>query len=156
MIYMLFLNEWLGHGTTITNLAQLAERPSDDEFGKYADCLKEAQLPAVSAALQSIDLRDSILKSRRDIRLVDAHRWHPDDPGTAMASGATVGQAVTQGFAGGLLTLSTIAFDENHSSAIFTHFFVCGRLCGSGGTAIFQKTQGVWKQIRHQCGGWIS
>jgi hypothetical protein len=37
-----------------------------------------------------------------------------------------------------------------------TYSFVCGGLCGSGGSVMFDKTAAGLKQREVPCGGWVS
>jgi hypothetical protein len=156
-IYTVFLNKWLGRGSSITNVAQFVEPPSGDELRSYSDCLTGSKLvlPDVAVAAK-FDLTDTDIRKRTDIRLVDPSQWHPRDPGDSIAHGTSVPRAVAQGFAGGLLTLSAIVFDETNKTAIFGYSFVCGRLCGSGSIVVFTRTSTGWAQSKRECGGWIS
>ena len=54
----------------------------------------------------------------------------------------------------GLLTLSVIVFDSDHSHAIVNYDFNCGGLCGHGKMLALAKSGEQWK-ISKSCGGWI-
>jgi len=58
-------------------------------------------------------------------------------------------------FETGVFTLSEIAFDRSHRQAVVAYSFVCGGLCGSGGTLLLQKVGQRWR-IKQRCGGWVS
>jgi len=83
-------------------------------------------------------------------------RVRANDPQNTMGQGKTAEDAVGNGFANGLFSLSEIAFDNEHKHAIVRFSFVCGSLCGSGTTALFEKVGGEWKPIDRTCGGWVS
>ena len=95
-----------------------------------------------------------------EVRLVDrkkqSQKVKENDPGNAIREGRKVDDAVRQGFANGLLTMSEVVFDKKHRHAYMTFSFVCGGLCGHGGTVSFKKVGDKWRQEENQCGGWIS
>jgi hypothetical protein len=63
---------------------------------------------------------------------------------------------VEEAFANGLFTLSEIAFDTESNRALVSYSFICGSLCGSGNTWVFEKIGGEWKRVDRSCGGWVS
>jgi hypothetical protein len=95
----------------------------------------------------------------KKIELVDVEKQAQDvkenDPRRSIEDGKSIAAAVSNGFAHGLVTLSEIRFDEKHEHAIVWYGFVCGGLCGNGGTVILAKKDGVWQRGRN-CSNWIS
>jgi hypothetical protein len=94
-------------------------------------------------------------------RLVDPDKQRKkvkeNDPGSAIKNGKDVGSAVTSGFAAGLLSLSEIRFSNDRKYAALQFAFVCGSLCGSGGTLIYEHDDDGWKPAKgKQCGQWIA
>jgi hypothetical protein len=79
-----------------------------------------------------------------------------NDPGNAAREGKTIHEAVQDAIAGGLFSLSEIAFDQERNRAIVRYAFHCGALCGSGSTWVFEKVNGRWKKTDLTCGGWVS
>ena len=49
-----------------------------------------------------------------------------------------IADSLTTAFAKGIFTLSEIAFDDTHQRAFVAYSFVCGELCGNGGTLILE------------------
>jgi hypothetical protein len=90
------------------------------------------------------------------INLVDPKKHKLKDPGAAIHNGTSVDQAVTAGFASGLFTFSEIVFDSDHKLAAFRYSFVCGILCGNGGTVIYELKDGKWSPTKRRCSSWIS
>lgn len=94
------------------------------------------------------------------VRLIDPEkqgaRVRANDPQNTMGQGKSVEDAVANGFANGLFSLSEIAFDNEHEHALVRFTFVCGSLCGSGTTALFEKIGGQWRRTDRTCGGWVS
>jgi hypothetical protein len=154
-IYGTFLDGWAGKNKDPINVSKTAKAPSAEELKEFSDC---AQIGAKAhwTTVQSIDDLTNYLVNLPYVRLVNPDKWHPSDPGDLMAQGKSVDAAVESGISQGLLTLSTIAFDETRGTAAFTYSFECGRLCGNGGTIIFKKTKGAWLKSNKQCGGWMS
>ncbi len=113
----------------------------------------------VDAAYSFHRLTKDVLPSR-NIRLVDEDRQlavvRQNDPGNWIRRGKSVEQAVDDAFATGLFSMSEIVFDAAHRKALVTTSFVCGGLCGSGRTRLFEKVDGVWKERELECGGWVS
>lgn len=93
------------------------------------------------------------------IHLVDPDAQHKEieknDPGKSIREGKSIEEAVNNGFAHGMVTLSEIWFDEKHEKAVVWYGFRCGGLCGNGGTVILEKKQGKWVR-RKPCSFWIS
>jgi len=60
----------------------------------------------------------------------------------------------------GVLSLSEIAFDDDHQSAVFTwNLFQAGAsglFYMQGGTLVFRKTDGKWARGNQTCLGWIT
>jgi hypothetical protein len=73
-----------------------------------------------------------------------------------MGQGKSVEGAVANAFANGLFFLSEIAFDREHMHALVRFSFVCGSLCGSGATTLFEKVGSQWKRTDRTCGSWVS
>jgi len=156
-IYERFLDSWMGKKKTPLNVALEAEAPSKTDLKEFSECASQdvASDPQWLPAAPKYDLSDSI-GALPYVRLIDAKKWQPDDPGELIARGKSIDSAVQSGFAHGLLTFSTIVFDESHTVAAFTYSFVCGALCGSGGAVIFRKSATGWIQVKRRCGGWVS
>ena len=155
-LYANFLDKWTGGGAQIIHVARTAKAPAGKAMSDYAECLKGYTLIGLSNPESPLELSETSLARRPIVRLVDPTKWHPRDPGRAMAIGKPTAKAVSEGFAAGLLEFSRTIFDEGHKVAIFTYSFVCGDLCGGGGGVIFDKTESGWKQRDMPCGGWIS
>jgi hypothetical protein len=94
------------------------------------------------------------------VRLVDPNEQativHSNDPDNAMRRGQSTNAAVEAAFVNGLFPLSEIAFDTERKHALASYSFVCGSLCGSGNTWVFEKVAGRWKKVSLTCGGWVS
>ena len=153
-IFELFLDQWLGKAGHV-NLSYVTEFPDDDALHGYAECLKGEKL-AIPSKPQIEELRGTALEKRKDVGLVEPTTWRVHDPGESISKGVAVSKAVDEGMKGGLLSLSTLIFDEQHKVAVLSYSFVCGSLCGSGGTVIFDKKPSGWKARKERCGGWVS
>jgi hypothetical protein len=64
-------------------------------------------------------------------------------------------QSLKTAFSTGLFTFSEIVFNKQHTRAILSYSFSCGRLCGHGNFVVLKKAHGKWK-VGKVCGGWIS
>jgi len=133
-----------------------------------AQCLKSADVepdPSVVSMVHRLD--PAVLLSLRMV-LVDPNQQgkkvKKNDPGRvikgmhdkgAKINDEQVGDAVVQAFGAGLFTLSEIAFDKQHQTAVVSYSFVCGMLCGHGTTVLVGKVKGQW-QVVDQCAFWIS
>lgn len=78
------------------------------------------------------------------------------DPDTLIREGRPVKEAVDEAFDNGLFSLSEIVFDTERRNALVSYKFVCGELCGSSNTWLFEKVNGQWKKTDRTCGGWVS
>ena len=94
--------------------------------------------------------------SANHVRLVDPDKHKMHDPGRSIFRGQSVDDAVETGFAAGLFTFSEIVFDNSHTHAALRYSFVCGSLCGHGGTVVFTKERDTRKPAREGCRQWVS
>jgi hypothetical protein len=124
------------------------------------DCAKGLDLePAQPAVIHLFRAQDLLQLGSTKIVLVDPERQRKqvreNDPGRTIKEGRSVADAVNNGFAHGLVTLSEIRFTKDHKLAIVSYGFFCGSLCGNGGTVVLEKTDAGWRR-KTRCGEWIS
>jgi hypothetical protein len=124
------------------------------------ECLMNLDVQNLASAARSFHYLTPSVFPERNIRIVDADKQRTairtNDPHNGMAAGKSLEKAVNDAFRRGLFSMSEIAFDRDHREALVIYRFVCGSLCGSGGTWLFEKANGVWKRIDRVCGGWVS
>src|ERR1051326_9017844 len=160
-VYRAFLSSYAnGSKSPHLNLAKRTDALKlPDEKGE-GGCLKGIDLDVSAHPDTVIHEFDPKLSLRENITLVDVDEQgrviRENDPDRTMRQGTPVNQAVDRAFASGLLTLSEVAFDKTHQYAVMKFSFRCGGLCGQGATPVFQKRQGQWKELKRECGGWIS
>ncbi len=162
-IYKAVLQGWAGGGRGVLNVS-VATYPADalSPSHSIADCrcVKDIAVESLFAASHSFHNLTRDILPGRSMRLVDANEQaisiRNNDPGKRMGEGMPVKNAVANGFANGLFSLSEIAFDSDHHHALVSYGFRCGSLCGSGSILMFEKTGGEWKRTDRICGGWIS
>lgn len=156
-IYVAFLTQWMGKDDAPTNVADTAKQPTPDDIGHYTQCAGSDESGSIRwvSGTTDADLRNAIGSLAR-VKLVAPAQWQAVDPSDLIAHGRSADAAVEAGFAGGLMTLSAISFNQAHDVALFTFSFECGRLCGHGGTVMFTKTPRGWVQDRRSCDSWMS
>jgi hypothetical protein len=159
-VYREVLHGWMENEVSTINLSiQTVPFPISGALDA-GDCGKELELepivPGVIHRFRPVDLPQ--LGSDK-IGLVDPERQQREvadnDPGKTIGEGRSIEDAVRNGFAHGLVTVSEIRFDKAHKHAIVSYSFFCGSLCGNGGTVILEKVEGGW-QRKSQCSNWIS
>ncbi|MFP5235692.1 MAG: hypothetical protein ACLGSD_07300 [Acidobacteriota bacterium] len=159
-VYKAVLHGWMDDGESTVRLQAVTDPfPTGGAFDSR-DCLKgmdmEPDNPGLIHRFRTEDL--SQLGSGR-IRLVDPEKQRKEveqnDPGRAIANGASVDDAVKNGFAHGRTWLSEIRFDKTHTHAVVFYGFICGSLCGNGGTIILEKKANGWTR-EAQCSNWMS
>lgn len=155
-IYAAVLHGWMDDGKHALNLSALTVPLNDDDFNGCTKLQLEKTDPSLVHRFRQQDLAQ--LGSPM-IHLVDpdaqAHEVAKNDPGKAIQNGDSVDDAVKNGFAHGLITLSEIRFDESHQFAIVSFGFRCGSLCGNGGTVLMENFRGKWR-VEKSCDNWIS
>lgn len=154
-IYKSFLDSWTGREKHPLNVSIAAKSPSDDEIKQFSECAGTIG-DSNWTRPESIDDLTGLIGDLSYVRLVDPEKWKPQDPGELIAQGKPVNSSVKSGFDNGLMTFSSITFDASRNTAAFTYSFVCGRLCGSGGTVMFARTPHGWTRSSKRCGSWIS
>lgn len=159
-VYRAVLHGWMDDGNSFIRLQVVTDPfPTDGAFDSR-DCLKGMEMepdhPGVIHRFRNEDL--SKLGSDR-IELVDPETQRKEvernDPGRTIANGMSVDDAVENGFAHGRTWVSEIRFDKTHMHAVVFYGFICGSLCGNGGTMILEKKANGWKR-KSQCSSWIS
>lgn len=157
-IYRAILDKWLGGGKSVVNLSDETRllQPSDEEgCGKGLDL--EVESPVEIHRFRPEDL--GRLGPPKRIALVDPQQQKraiaDNDPSKKIREGATVEDAVRNGYSHGLFTFSEIRFNRNHDRAVVAFGFVCGGLCGHGATVLMEKAGSNW-EIRSQCAMWMS
>jgi hypothetical protein len=160
-VYRVFLSSYT-NGSKALHL-NLAKRTSALELSKEMSeggCLKGINLDATAYSNSVVHEFDSKTPLRENITIVDPEEQNKavkeNDPNRTMRRGTPVNRAVANAFAVGLLTLSEVSFDNTHQYAVMSFSFVCGGLCGHGATLVFEKRNGHWKELKRDCGGWIS
>lgn len=159
-VYRAVLTIWSQGDKSAINLSVQTDpvNPNDDSFDKA--CLKGLILEKTPVA-EVHRFRDEDLAQLgiAKLRLVDpelqAKEVRENDPGNAIRRGQPVDDAVSNGFAHGLLTLGEIQFDQSRTHAVVSFRFWCGMLCGHGTTMLMEKKDGMWTR-KKQCGGWMS
>jgi hypothetical protein len=155
-IYREILKDWMNDGKHPVHLAIFTTPLENDAENCDKKIVLEKVDPNLIHRFRTEDLPSLGLKN---IGLVDPDAQNKEvrenDPGKAISQGKSVDEAVKNGFAHGLVTLSEIRFDPKHEHAIVWYGFRCGGLCGNGGTVILDKKDGKWFQ-RRPCSIWMS
>jgi hypothetical protein len=150
-LYHSFLAFYNNGSQSMLNIAN-ATKPFTPNYGDEAGCLKDFAVTHTSL----VHHFPSGAFADLNTHLVDPHLHQKRDPGDAIRKGESVDDAVAAGFRAGIFTFSEIIFNAGHDRAAFTYSFVCGGLCGHGGTVIYRKTNGKWVREKDNCGNWIS
>lgn len=158
-VYKAVLHQWNSDGRTL-NVANRTFPLDAVSSGSSCECLRNLDLQNLASASHSSHYLTRDVFPERNIRLVDEDvqrtAIQTNDPHNGMAAGKSVEKAVNDAFVSGLFSLSEIAFDRDHREALVSYGFVCGSLCGSGGTWLLEKVDGVWKKADRVCSGWVS
>lgn len=161
-VYRAVLAGWMQSDGPPTNLS-VQTVPLQDSIGYSGnkECGKGLSLePLPEVTVHRFRPQDLLqLGAERALTLIDPERGNKEvdtnDPGKAIRGGQSIDNAVRNGFAHGLITVSEIQFDKKHEHAIVSYGFRCGGLCGNGGTVVVEKKDGVWK-FQSRCDEWIS
>jgi len=159
-VYRAVLSTWMSGGKEPLNLAIRTDIfPMQGEFDSH-ECLKGLDLePVEDDVVHRFRLEDLALLKPANVRLVDRDAQEKvvdeNDPGKAIRQGKSIDSALKNGFAHGIAWFSEIRFDKSHTHAVVFYGFRCGALCGNGGTAILERTNGAWK-LKSQCSNWMS
>jgi hypothetical protein len=157
-IYKGILEQWNSGSSGLLNVSNRTytiERELSD-----CGCLTGIELRSITDAVDSFHALTRDQLGGKNIRLVDADKQavivRSNDPGKSIRGNKSAETAVNGAFSAGLFSMSEVAFDKEHRRALVSYSFVCGSLCGSGGTWLFEKVDGVWKKADRVCGGWVS
>lgn len=156
-IYREVLKGWMDDGKSPLHLSIQTVPIDRDELA----CMKGLSLEKRNLRLVHRFRPDDLPKlGSGRMSLVDPEQQQKEieknDPGTAIRNGQSVDEAVSNGFAHGLVTLGEIQFDEKHQRAVVWFGFRCGGLCGNGGTVVLEKKNGIWHKKTRPCSIWMS
>jgi hypothetical protein len=154
-VYGTFLDSFVGKGAEPANFSDKTF-PLNLDADNQGPCLEGIQLNNSAEASRTIHVFDASISGGRPINLVDERKHKFKDPGKAIKNGESVDSAVKAGFRAGVLRVSEIVFDEPHRFEVLKFAFYCGSLCSRGGTMVFEKVDGKWKQSNRACSMWIS
>ena len=157
-VYSTVLHQWNADARTL-NVANRTFPLDSVSRDSTCECLRGLDVESLAHAFHSFHYLTHDDFSERNIRFVDAKQFtavQTDDPHNGMAEGKSIEKAVDDAVGSGLFSISEIAFDREHRVALVSYEFVCGSLCGSGGTWLLEKADGVWKRTDRACGGWVS
>jgi hypothetical protein len=105
-------------------------------------CLQEIGFKISGAATQTTHLFAASIANGRPIYLVDPNEHNSKD------------------LKSGLLSVSTIGFDNDHRFAVFTFKLIRSGLSGAMymriGTLVFRKTNGKWARANETCLDWMT
>ncbi len=159
-VYHDFVAAWMGRDSHQLNLSQQTMPLEKDWAGDPEGCRAGLDLePMAADEVHEFRAAEARSIGGATTRLVDPDAQQDEvrenDPWSGIKKGDTVEGAVRNGFNHGLFKLSEIQFDKGHEHAILKYSFICGRLCGDGGTVVLSKTKAGWKQTG-TCGSWVS
>lgn len=160
-VYRGAVTAWFDKDKSATNLAEITDPIEESELGYDKKCVAGLNLePLGPNRVHRFRVEDLAQLGSKNFRLVDPNRQKKEvddnDPGTALQSGKSVDEAVSNGFKHALFTFGEVRFNKQHTLAVVSFSFVCGSLCGNGSTMVMRKQpDGEWKRIR-SCGGWVS
>jgi len=161
-IYRVVLLKWQREDATPLHLS---DRTTPLDIASRAgvsdcECLVGFDVQGLVDASRSFQKLTPAFLPNNNFRLVGAEKQirtvRSNDPGNRMRTGKSVTKAVDDALATGLFSISEIAYDKHHQRALVAYSFVCGSLCGSGGTWLFEKVNDTWTKTAHLCGGWVS
>ena len=161
-VYKAVFYKWNSDGRTlnVSNRTFPLDVTSPTPLISSCECLRNLEVQSLASASHSFHYLTRTVFPERNIRLVDADEQltivRGNDPHRGIAAGKSVEKAVKDAFASGLFSLSEIAFDRDHHLALVSYGFVCGSLCGNGGTWLLENVDGVWEIKGRDCGGWVS
>ena len=159
-VYRSVLGNWMeGEVSTLNLSIQTTPLRSEGPLGEE-DCAKGLDLePAQPGVIHRFRVQDLPQLGSKNIVLVDPEKQRKEvadnDPERTIHDGKSIEDAVSNGFAHGLVTLSEIHFSKDHKLAIVSYGFFCGSLCGNGGTVVLEKTDAGWRR-KTRCSDWVS
>lgn len=163
-VYRAVIHEWMSGAKGSLNVSDhtfpIRVEPLLSQW-QGCGCLTDMNSEDLLQASHSFRILPPHLSKEREVRLVDPNHQSAtvvaNDPNTTMKKGMSTELAVDRAFANGLFSLSEIVFDRDGKHALVSYSFVCGGLCGSGGTWLLEKTVWGWRKSAQQCGGgWVS
>lgn len=162
-VYRVVLHQWNSDARTSLSVSDRTfplDAVSPTNHISSCECLKSLEVQSLVSASHSFHTLTRDVFPERNIQLVDADKQlttiQINDPQNGIAGGKSVEKAVNNAFASGRFSMSEIAFDRDHRQALVGYSFVCGSLCGNGGTWLFEKIGGIWRRTDRVCGGWVS
>jgi len=111
--------------------------------------------PRSARALKVHSLSEALTQNP-SARLVDPDMYTRSDVGDFMKGPNSLDAAVDSAIDAGVMSLSEVIFDKTHRYAALRYSFTCGRLCGTGSTALYYLSGGKWHRSKRYCPSWQS
>ena len=150
-IYKTFLTDWQAGSESPLNVANATD-PFLPERDELQGCMKG--FSKRNRAIATHQFSNEFADDR--IRLLDPAYYKPPTMSDLMSQKHDLDNAVDAAVKTGLMSLSEIIFNHEHQLAAFQFSFQCGRLCGNGGTVIYERRNGQWRHSKRRCGSWVS
>jgi|SRR5271156_5644422 len=162
-VYQTFLRSYTNGSDNVLHVADTTEWLDISNVKMDADCSRSFGQMEFDSRKQpdpTVHALDPNLAVVGHIALVDSagqsEKVKQNDPSKTMREGKSVDSAVTDAFASGLLTLSEVVFDKDHSKAVMSYSFFCGKLCGNGAVVLLKRVGRKWRVTKQSCGEWVS
>ena len=122
--------------------------PPETELKKFSACASNLQEKAVELSFDPVSKIVGSISNPR-FHFITTRLWRVPDP-------KQISAIIDEGRPAGILSLSSIAFDERRTVAAVHFSMTCGSLCGYGETIVLDKTSLGWVQRPETCDAWMS
>ena len=149
-IFRTVLQGWLdrndrGNAIYVSKTAYL---PPESELEKFSACASNLQAKAVELSFDPVSKVAGSISNPR-FHFISTRLWRAPDP-------KQINAIIEEGRPAGIISLSSIAFDERRTVAVLHFSMACGSLCGYGETIVLDKTSSGWIQRPETCDAWMS
>lgn len=150
-IFRAVLQGWLDRNEERGNSTYVAKSTfslPEREVKEMTACANSGAATSVTLTLEPVARISGAISSPR-LYFINRRLWVMPDPKQLIA-------IIAEGRPAGIISLSSVAFNQDKSVAALQFSHLCGPLCGYYETLVLDKTASGWVQRPETCDRWMS
>ena len=149
-IFRVVLQRWLDNNDRGNSIyvAKSSHTPPESELQNFVNCVNHGNSTTANLTFEpAAKIVDSISNPR--LHFINPRLWQRPDP-------KQINAIIEEGRPAGIISLSSVAYNQNKTIAVLNFSMYCGSLCGYGETLVLDKTNTGWTLRPGTCDAFMS